>query len=158
MSIGLDQLDPNVLLLIAPLVLLELGLLIAAIADLLRDDRAVRGNNKGLWAVVIVFVNLAGPILYFLVGRVDGPPPSMSPAPDAVPGWGSPHDPPVASAPPTLTATPAVRQVRPASWLPRRRRRPPRTRRPRLRRAPRTRSRSAALPATTRAASSRSTG
>jgi len=73
MSISLDQVDPNVLLLIAPLVLLELGLLIAAIADLLRDDRAVRWNNKGLWAVVIVLVNVIGPILYFLVGRVDGP-------------------------------------------------------------------------------------
>ena len=88
MSISLDQVDPNVLLLIAPLVLLELGLLIAAIADLLRDDRAVRWNNKGLWAVVIVLVNVIGPILYFLVGRVDGPPPSQAPAPGAVPGWG----------------------------------------------------------------------
>ena len=98
MSIGLDQLDPKVLLLLAPLVLLELGLLIAAVADLLRDDRAVRGNNKGLWAVVIVLVNVIGPILYFFVGRVDGPPPPQAPRPDAMPGWGSPHDPPAAQA------------------------------------------------------------
>jgi len=66
MSISLDQVDPNVLLLIAPLVLLELGLLIAAIADLLREDRAVRGNNKGLWAVVIILVNASGvPLIVF---------------------------------------------------------------------------------------------
>ena len=57
-----------------PLVVLQLGLLIFAIVDLLRDDRAVRGGNKGVWAVIIVFVSLIGPILYFLVGREDGPP------------------------------------------------------------------------------------
>ena len=99
MNIGFDQLDPGILLLVAPLVLLQLGLLIFAIADLLRDDRAVRWNNKGLWAVIIVLVNVIGPVLYFLVGRVDGPPPDEAPAPGAVPGWGSPHDPPVANPP-----------------------------------------------------------
>ncbi len=97
LNIGLDQLDSSVLLLVAPLVLLQLGLLIFAIADLLRDDRAVRWNNKGLWAVIIILVNVIGPVLYFLVGRVDGPPPDEAPAPGAVPGWGSPHDPPIAS-------------------------------------------------------------
>ena len=105
MNIGLDQLDPGILLLVAPLVLLQLGLLIFAIADLLRDDRAVRWNNKGLWAVIIVLVNVIGPVLYFLVGRVDGPPPDEAPAPGAVPGWGSPHDPPVAN-PPVPPVTP----------------------------------------------------
>ena len=114
MRIGLDQLDPGVLLLVAPLVLLQLGLLIFAIADLLREDRAVRGNNKGLWAVVIVLVNVIGPILYFLVGRVDGPPPSQAAAPDAVPGWGSPHDPPVVAAPPASSLPASVVAV-PAS-------------------------------------------
>jgi ABC-2 type transport system ATP-binding protein len=107
MQLDLGQFDPNLLLLLAPLVLLEIGLLIAAIADLLREDRAVRGNNKGLWAVIIVLVNVIGPILYFLVGRVDGPPPSEAAAPDAVPGWGSPHDPPVAAVP-AAAAVPAT--------------------------------------------------
>ena len=111
MSIGLDQLDPSILLLVAPLVLLQLGLLIFAIADLLRDDRAVRWNNKGLWAVIIVLVNVIGPVLYFLVGRVDGPPPSQAAAPDAVPGWGSPHDPPVATAPPAPSVPAGVLAV-----------------------------------------------
>ena len=69
---NLPSIDPQVIALVIPVILLQLGLLIAAIVDLLRDDRAVRGGNKGLWAVVIVFVNLIGPILYFLVGRVDG--------------------------------------------------------------------------------------
>ena len=96
----LNGIDPQLLLLLVPVVLLQLGLLIAAVVDLIRDDRAVRGGNKGLWAVIIVFVNLIGPILYFLVGRVDGPPEDTAPAPGAVPGWGSPHDPPVAGTTP----------------------------------------------------------
>ena len=58
-------------------------------------DRRVRGGSKGMWAVIIVFVNLIGPILYLLVGRVDGPVEDEAPAPGAMPGWGSPHDPPI---------------------------------------------------------------
>jgi hypothetical protein len=29
----------------------------------------VKGGSKVVWALVIIFVNLIGPILYFLVGR-----------------------------------------------------------------------------------------
>ena len=47
--------------------------MLVAVVDLLHDDRAVRGGNKAVWAVIIVFVNLVGPILYFLVGRDDTP-------------------------------------------------------------------------------------
>ena len=67
--------DPALLLLLLPLVLLQLGLLVYAIVDLLREERHVRGGSKGMWAVIIVFVNLVGPLLYLLIGRVDGPPP-----------------------------------------------------------------------------------
>ena len=106
--VTLTSIDPQLVALLVPVVLLQLGLLIAAIVDLLRDDRAVRGGNKGLWAVIIVFVNLIGPILYFLVGRVDGVPEDTAPAPGAVPGWGSPHDPPVAGAAPAAAAPDAA--------------------------------------------------
>ena len=106
MNLPFDGFDPAVLLLIIPLVVLELGLLIAAVVDLLRDERRVRGGNKGIWAVIIVFVNLIGPILYFLVGRVDGPPEETSPGSGAAPGWGSPHDPPIVAGPGAGTAPP----------------------------------------------------
>jgi hypothetical protein len=56
--------------------------------------------------VVIVFVNMAGPILYFLVGRDDRPVEPTAPGPGAMPGWGSPHDPPIAPPP---TGSPAPR-------------------------------------------------
>ena len=95
------------LLLIVPLVLIELGLLVFAVWDLLKMDRQVRGGSKGMWAVIIVFVNVIGPILYLLVGRVDGPPEDAAPGPGAMPGWGSPHDPPVAAPAGSTPAVPA---------------------------------------------------
>jgi ABC-2 type transport system ATP-binding protein len=92
---GLDAITPELLLLLVPLLLLQAGLIVLAAVDLLRDDRQVRGGNKGVWAVVIVFVSMIGPILYFLVGREDGPVEPTAPGPGAMPGWGSPHDPPL---------------------------------------------------------------
>jgi ABC-2 type transport system ATP-binding protein len=117
-AVTLTSIDPQLIALLVPVVLLQLGLLVAAVVDLLRDDRAVRGGNKGLWAVIIVFVNLVGPILYFLVGRVDGVPEDTSPAPGAVPGWGSPHDPPVAGAVSAGTSALVVAPAAPAPALP----------------------------------------
>ena len=52
----------QVILLFVPIVLLELALLGLAIRDLLKDERHVRGGNKALWALVIVFISLLGPM------------------------------------------------------------------------------------------------
>jgi ABC-2 type transport system ATP-binding protein len=90
---------PELLLLLVPLFAVQLGLMVLAVIDLLRDDRRVRGGNKGVWAVVIVFASMIGPVLYFLLGREEGPAEPTAPAPGAMPGWGSPHDPPVAGSP-----------------------------------------------------------
>ncbi len=95
MSPDLGAFDPTILLLVIPLVVLYVGLLVLAIADLLRSDRQVRGGSKPMWAIIIVFVNLFGPILYFLMGRVDAPVEPVEPGRDTMPGWGSPHDPPL---------------------------------------------------------------
>ncbi len=103
---SLDGFDPTILLLLVPLVVLQLGLLVAAVVDLLRDDRRVRGGNKGVWAVIIVFVNMIGPILYFLAGRVDRSPEDTSSGSVAAPGWGSPHDPPIVTGPGAGQAAP----------------------------------------------------
>lgn len=59
----------QILLLLAPVILIQLGLMIAALIDLERDERRVRGGRKVVWALIIVFVNIIGPILYFTVGR-----------------------------------------------------------------------------------------
>ena len=59
----------QILLVALPLALIELALLILAIIDLLPQERHVRGGSKALWALVIVFINILGPLLYFFVGR-----------------------------------------------------------------------------------------
>ena len=59
----------QVVALLAPIVLIQLGLMVAALIDLERGDRRVRGGSKLVWALVIVFVNIFGPIVYFLAGR-----------------------------------------------------------------------------------------
>ena len=61
--------DQQILLLLAPLIVIQLGLVIFALYDLLRPERQVRGDSKLMWGLIIVFINLIGPILYFLVGR-----------------------------------------------------------------------------------------
>jgi hypothetical protein len=98
--------DPALLLLVIPLVLLELGLLVYAIYDLLKADRHVRGGSKAMWAIIILFLNGIGPLVYLLAGRVDAPP--EEPHWPGQPGWGSPHDPPIAGAPPEITAAAAA--------------------------------------------------
>jgi ABC-2 type transport system ATP-binding protein len=97
---GLENFDPRLLALIIPVGVIQLGLMLLAAFDLLREERRVRGGSKAMWALIIVFVNLIGPILYFLVGREEGPA-SDEPGPGAMPGWGSPHDPPIVAPPPS---------------------------------------------------------
>ncbi len=53
--------------LLAPLFVIQLALLIFALLDL-RKRTATRGP-KWMWVLVIVFVNIIGPIIYFAVGR-----------------------------------------------------------------------------------------
>ena len=54
--------------LLVPLVLVELGLLAFALYDLIKRKR-VRGGNKWVWGIIIVVVEFLGPILYFVLGR-----------------------------------------------------------------------------------------
>jgi hypothetical protein len=65
MNLDLGTLIP----ILIPIVLIQLGLLIAALYDLTRPTRRAKGGSKVVWALVIIFINLIGPILYFLVGR-----------------------------------------------------------------------------------------
>lgn len=53
--------------LLVPVIILEFGLMIAALVDLIRREKTK--GPKWVWILVIVLVNLFGPIIYFLVGR-----------------------------------------------------------------------------------------
>jgi len=53
--------------LLVPIVLLQLGLMIFVLVDLVR-----RENTKGpkwAWALVIVLISFIGPIVYLMIGR-----------------------------------------------------------------------------------------
>ena len=52
-----------------PLIIVEVVLLVAALYDLTRPHRRVKGDSKVVWALIIIFVATIGPILYFLAGR-----------------------------------------------------------------------------------------
>jgi hypothetical protein len=61
----LQQLIP----LLIPIALLQLGLMIAALIDLARRERTK--GPKWVWLLVILLVSMIGPILYFVLGRQD---------------------------------------------------------------------------------------
>jgi len=45
-----------------PVVVLELGLMIFALIDLIRRERTK--GPKWLWAIIIVLINIIGPVVY----------------------------------------------------------------------------------------------
>ena len=60
----------EVILLILPLAAIQLVLMIIALTDLIKRDRSeVKGENKWVWVLVILLVNLIGPILYLMLGK-----------------------------------------------------------------------------------------
>ncbi|HRQ36705.1 MAG: PLDc_N domain-containing protein [Anaerolineae bacterium] len=62
----LEQLRPYIPLLI-PILLIQLALVIAALVDLIRREKTK--GPKWLWVLIILFFNMIGPIVYFVVGR-----------------------------------------------------------------------------------------
>jgi len=59
----------QIIALLAPILVIQLGLMIAALYDLEKEERQVRGGSKLVWALGIVFVNIVGPIVYLTAGR-----------------------------------------------------------------------------------------
>ena len=61
--------DPQLLLLLTPILLIQVGLMLFALWDLLRPERKVRGDSRLMWGLIIVFVSMLGPLIYLAVGR-----------------------------------------------------------------------------------------
>jgi uncharacterized membrane protein YqjE len=53
-----------------PLLLIQFALMITALVHILKHD-TYKAGNRVLWIVMVLFVNIIGPILYFTVGRSD---------------------------------------------------------------------------------------
>ena len=63
------QVSTSLLLILLPIVVIELGLVVFSLVDLFKPERRVIGENKLVWALVIVVVGTIGPIVYLLAGR-----------------------------------------------------------------------------------------
>ncbi|MDR7239474.1 PLD nuclease N-terminal domain-containing protein [Neobacillus drentensis] len=57
----------NNLPILAPIIIIQLILIIVAIIDLIRIETT--NGPKWLWVIIILFINILGPILYFVIGR-----------------------------------------------------------------------------------------
>ncbi len=68
------ELDPILLVVLALLVVVQIGLEVWAIVDIVRRPKEqIVGENKVLWIALVVFVNLIGAIVYLVVGRKPAP-------------------------------------------------------------------------------------
>lgn len=65
-GIRMDSIVSN-LPIIAPILIIQLILIVVAIIDLVRIEKT--NGPKWLWAIIILFINIIGPILYFVIGR-----------------------------------------------------------------------------------------
>ena len=59
----------QILLVLAPIIAIEFALIVLGLRDLTRQERRVRGDNKVVWALVIILISWIGPALYFAIGR-----------------------------------------------------------------------------------------
>ncbi len=53
--------------LIAPIIILDLILMITALVSCIKEENT--NGPKWMWILIILFLNLIGPVLYFVVGR-----------------------------------------------------------------------------------------
>jgi len=51
-----------------PLIVIQLGLTMAALIHIFRHEN-YRLGNRALWVVVCLLLNIVGPVLYFAIGR-----------------------------------------------------------------------------------------
>jgi len=59
----------RILLLVAvPLVIIQVGLVLAAVISLTRKPNVLPTSDKVMWVLIVIFVNIIGPIVYFAVG------------------------------------------------------------------------------------------
>ncbi|MUV38701.1 Negative regulatory protein YxlE [Lentibacillus sp. JNUCC-1] len=62
-----ELMDSNLLLMLLPIVIIQLILMIVALVDWVKADET--NGPKWMWLLIILLVNLIGPIAYFIFGR-----------------------------------------------------------------------------------------
>ncbi|MDQ0273702.1 PLD nuclease N-terminal domain-containing protein [Cytobacillus purgationiresistens] len=63
----MDVISNTMWLMIIPLILIQLILMVVSIFDIVRNEQT--NGPKWVWVLVVIFINLIGPILYFILGR-----------------------------------------------------------------------------------------
>ncbi|SCJ53161.1 Negative regulatory protein yxlE [uncultured Eubacterium sp.] len=53
-----------------PVIIIELALMITALVHVLRHDHYKFGNRP-IWIIVVILIQIIGPIIYFVFGRSD---------------------------------------------------------------------------------------
>ncbi|MCJ7689212.1 MAG: PLD nuclease N-terminal domain-containing protein [Clostridiaceae bacterium] len=60
------------LTLLIPIIIIQAILLLIAVVDLVKRDKAtVRGGNKFIWMISILFISIIGPIVYLTLGKIE---------------------------------------------------------------------------------------
>ena len=60
----------NNLALLLPVIILEFILAITALIHVIKHPN-YRFGNKAIWIIVVLFIQIIGPIFYFIFGRVE---------------------------------------------------------------------------------------
>lgn len=58
----------DILPFLIPVIILEIALLVFALVDLFKREH-MSSNNRLIWALVIILINIIGPIIYLIFGR-----------------------------------------------------------------------------------------
>lgn len=58
----------EILPLLIPVILIDLGMKVYAFIDIMKEDRRVKGNSKVIWILVSVLINF-GWVIYFAFGK-----------------------------------------------------------------------------------------
>lgn len=66
---GITMDTTDLLLILAPFILIQFILLIVALIDLIKRPQTT--GPKWVWILIIVCINIFGPMLYFIFGRKD---------------------------------------------------------------------------------------
>lgn len=53
-----------------PIIILEIGFMIYSLSHVLKHDRYKFGSST-MWILIVVFIQIIGPILYLTIGRED---------------------------------------------------------------------------------------
>ncbi len=60
--------NTEIIIMLLPLIILQLSLMIISLVHIFTHDHYKIGNRL-IWVLVVIFINLFGPILYFAIGR-----------------------------------------------------------------------------------------